>query len=136
MQPSCASKSSAVLRRQTKSVWWAKARTVLPRRQKQAAPCPPPQARNLAWGTLGFGHPTRPRQALRVAPVAVLVLLAGAAGAVLVAADLAPASRVVGIARGRRHRGRALHGRQRAVGVGELILAGIGDGVMRLHRRQ
>ena len=52
----------------------------------------------LAYVLVGEPVPTSPGQALGVAAVAVLVLLARAAGAILVATDLAPARRIVRIA--------------------------------------
>src|SRR5579871_1985593 len=67
---------------------------------------------------------------LRVPAVAVLVLLAAAAGAILVAADLAPASWVVRIAL-LSHSGLRRH--QRHIGERHLVLAGIRIDLMALH---
>src|ERR1700733_9351299 len=69
----------------------------------------------------------------RILAVAVLVLLAATAGTILIAADLAPACRIVRIAM---LGGNAILGRhQRDIGVGHLVLAGIGVDLVPLHHR-
>src|SRR6266545_6585489 len=74
---------------------------------------------------------TLPGASSAVFAVAVLVLLAAAAGTILVAADLAPACGIVGIAIG----GSGL-GHQRGTGERHLVFAGIRIELVRLHRRQ
>src|SRR5260370_15199063 len=68
--------------------------------------------------------------ASRIPAVAVLVFLAGAAGTVFVAADLAPARRILGIAVG------GGRGHQRGTGERQFVLAGIGIALVRFHGRQ
>src|SRR5689334_3689494 len=74
------------------------------------------------------------------APMTMLVFLAGAARAAFVATDLAPACRIVGLALWRRcSRGRDAVARQRlrtGTSQRELILAGRGIDLVRLHVRQ
>src|SRR6202012_2667504 len=62
-----------------------------------------------------------------VSAVAVLVLLARAARAILVAADLAPGRGIFGIAVG------GGRGHQRGVGEGHLVFAGVGIELVRFH---
>src|SRR5579871_656904 len=73
--------------------------------------------------------------ASRVTAVAVLVLLAGAAGAGFVAADLAPAGGIVGVALGARHRGDSVA--RQSLGAGarqrQLVLAGRRVDLVGLH---
>src|SRR5262245_37231219 len=73
-------------------------------------------------------HDVKSCRPLSEPAVAVLVLLAGAAGARLVASDLAPACRILRVALGRPRgavgmAGTGERGRERRVGEGHLILA-------------